>query len=59
MVLRPDGRGGLSVSPREFSALLEMKLAELSKAADRFDGRTIRRKLREIVPEYTPEPPTI
>jgi FlaA1/EpsC-like NDP-sugar epimerase len=59
MVLRADGRGGLSVSPLEFSAILETKLAELSMAADRFDGQTIRRKLREIVPEYTPEPPTI
>lgn len=55
MVLRGEENGGLSFAQREFSALLETKLAELSAAADQLDGCAIRQKLIEIIPEYTPK----
>ena len=57
MVLRTDGQV-VSPSLREWSALLDAQLKELNGAADRFDAPAIRRKLQEIVPEYTPSPPS-
>ena len=56
MVLRADDRNDLSLSPRELSAFLDVRLRELHLAADRFDAPAIKRKLQEIVPEYTPSP---
>ncbi len=58
MVLRTDGQVGVSPSLREWSALLDAQLKELNEVADRFDAPAIRRKLQEIVPEYTPSPPS-
>ncbi len=56
MVLRPDSLPG-SAAPGETGAPpLEAHLAELYAAADRFDAPAIRRKLGEIVPEYSPQP---
>ena len=57
MVLRNDGQVDALPSQRERSALLDAQLKELNDAAERFDAAAIRRKLREIVPEYTPSPP--
>ena len=57
MVLRNDGQIRVSPSLQEWSALLDAQLRELNEAADRFDAPAIRRKLQEIVPEYTPSPP--
>ena len=57
MVLRTDGQVA-SPSLRELSALLNAQLKELNGAADRFDAPAIRRKLQEIVPEYTPCSPS-
>jgi FlaA1/EpsC-like NDP-sugar epimerase len=58
MVLRNDGQVGVLQSLQEQSALLDAQLKDLNEAADRFDGPAIRRKLHEIVPEYTPSPPS-
>ena len=55
MVLRTDGQMGLAASGQALSALLDAQLAELYAAADRFDAPAIKQKLREIVPEYTPQ----
>ncbi|MCL5807232.1 MAG: polysaccharide biosynthesis protein [Deltaproteobacteria bacterium] len=57
MVLRNDGQTGASPALQEWSALLDARLRELNEAAARFDAPAIRRKLQEIVPEYTPSPP--
>jgi FlaA1/EpsC-like NDP-sugar epimerase len=58
MVLRTDSQIGVSPSLREWSALLGAQLKQLNEAADRFDGPAIRRKLQQIIPEYTPSPPS-
>ncbi|MBA4422513.1 MAG: polysaccharide biosynthesis protein, partial [Syntrophus sp. (in: bacteria)] len=58
MVLRTDGQVAVSPSLREWSALLDAQLKELNEAAGRFDAPAIRRKLQEIVPEYTPSLPS-
>jgi len=55
MVLRADESGTLSKVPRPPAVCLEGMLAELESAASRFDGRAIKQKLHEIVPEYTPQ----
>lgn len=57
MVLRNDGQIGASPALQEWTALLDAQLRELNEAAARFDAPAIRRKLQEIVPEYTPSPP--
>jgi len=54
MVLRNDGQADVLPSQHERSVLLDAQLKELNEAADRFDATAIRRKLQEIVPEYTP-----
>ena len=58
MVLRTDSQVGVSTSLGEWSAQLDAQLKELNEAADRFDAPAIRRKLQEIVPEYTPSTPS-
>jgi FlaA1/EpsC-like NDP-sugar epimerase len=58
MVLRTDGPEGVSPSLKKRPALLDAQLKELNGAADRFDAPAIRRKLQEIVPEYTPCSPS-
>jgi FlaA1/EpsC-like NDP-sugar epimerase len=52
MVIRADGQGALSRTPQELSVRLSEQLAGLSEAADRFDAGEIKKRLREIVPEY-------
>ncbi len=49
MALRSNGLGGLSYSD------LEKKINELILLADQHDHKGIRDKLKEIVPEYTPQ----
>ena len=58
MVLRTDGQEGVLPSLKEWAALLDAQLKELNEAADRFDASAVRRKLKEIVPEYTPCTPS-
>jgi FlaA1/EpsC-like NDP-sugar epimerase len=55
MVLRTDGQMNPAASGRELSALMDARLAELYAAAERFDAPAVKQKLREIVPEYTPQ----
>ena len=55
MVLRTDGQPGIAASGQGLSTLLDTQLAELYAAADRLDAPAIKRKLREIVPEYLPQ----
>jgi hypothetical protein len=55
MVLRSDSRTGSSAPGEGQAAQLDRQLAELSAAADRFDAPEIKRTLRVIVPEYTPQ----
>lgn len=55
MVLRSDSQAGFSASGEGQGAQLDRQLAELSAAADRFDAPAIKRTLRAIVPEYTPQ----
>jgi len=55
MVLRNDNQTGLAASGQALSALLDAQLAQLYAAADRFDAPAVKQKLREIVPEYTPQ----
>jgi FlaA1/EpsC-like NDP-sugar epimerase len=55
MVLHADSQSGLSASRQESSALLDAQLAELYRAADRFNASAIKKKLHEIVPEYLPQ----
>ncbi|MHB8770708.1 MAG: polysaccharide biosynthesis protein [Syntrophales bacterium] len=56
MVLRTDSLPGSAASGGTPGLPLETHLAQLCAAADRFDAAAIRQKLREIVPEYTPQP---
>ena len=55
MVLRNDGQAGLAASEQVHATLLDEQLVELYAAADRFDAPAVKQKLREIVPEYTPQ----
>ena len=55
MVLRNDSPVGLAAAGQEPATLLDEQLAELYAAADRFDAPAVKQKLREIVPEYTPQ----
>ena len=55
MVLRNDSPVGLAAAGQEPATLLDEKLAGLYAAADRFDAPAVKQKLREIVPEYTPQ----
>jgi len=52
MVLRADNQAVLSASPQEPSFSLDAQLKELYAAADRFDAPAIKKKMRDIVPEY-------
>lgn len=52
MVLRADSHALLSTSPQEPSHSLDAQLKELYAAADRFDAPAIKKKMRDIVPEY-------
>jgi FlaA1/EpsC-like NDP-sugar epimerase len=52
MVLRADSQAVFSTSPQELSVLLDAQLKELYVAADRFDAPAIKKKMRDIVPEY-------
>jgi FlaA1/EpsC-like NDP-sugar epimerase len=52
MVLRADSRTAFPASPEEPSLFLDAQLKELYQAADRFDAPAIKKKMRDIVPEY-------
>ncbi|MEW6335103.1 MAG: nucleoside-diphosphate sugar epimerase/dehydratase [Thermodesulfobacteriota bacterium] len=52
MVLRSDGQADRSASPQEPAFSLDARLKALQEAADRFDAPAIKKKLRDIVPEY-------
>jgi FlaA1/EpsC-like NDP-sugar epimerase len=54
MVLRTDGLSNGLKSPAELLKWLNSELQELYDAALRHDAKAIKRKLQEIVPEYTP-----
>ncbi|MEI8172254.1 MAG: nucleoside-diphosphate sugar epimerase/dehydratase [Deltaproteobacteria bacterium] len=51
MVLRPDGLN----NPVELREWLNSELQQLYNAANCHDSQAIKRKLQEIVPEYTPQ----
>ena len=55
MVLRSDGFSNDLKSPAELREWLNAELQELYDAALRHDAPAIKRKLREIVPEYSPQ----
>lgn len=55
LVLRANGFAGYSANGKSFGAFLEEKLEELLREAERYDVSGIKRVLREIVPEYTPQ----
>jgi len=55
MVLQSDGNCNGFASPDQLQAWLSENLAELYKLALRMDSSAIKRKLQEIVPEYTPQ----
>ena len=56
MVLRPQGSIWNGFEGREaFRAWLMMGIEELKEAAMKHDGKGIREKLKELVPEYQPE----
>jgi len=55
MVLRSDGSSNGLKSPAELREWLNAELQELYDAALRHDAPAIKRKLREIVPEYSPQ----
>jgi len=52
MVLRSDGQGRPSGSAQEPPFSLDARIKELQEAADRFDAPAIKKKMRDIVPEY-------
>jgi len=49
---RADSQAVFSASPQEPSISLDAQLKELYMAADRFDAPAIKKKMRDIVPEY-------
>lgn len=55
MVLRTGSPDGFPPPKQGQNRLLDMQLAELLAAADRFDGPAIKEILLEIVPEYLPQ----
>jgi FlaA1/EpsC-like NDP-sugar epimerase len=52
MVLRADSHALLPTFQQEPSLSLDAQLKELYAAADRFDAPAIKKKMRDIVPEY-------
>jgi cation transport regulator ChaB len=55
MVLRSDSYCNGLKSPEELREWLNSELQDLYDAALRHDAPAIKRKLREIVPEYSPQ----
>jgi FlaA1/EpsC-like NDP-sugar epimerase len=55
MVLRSSHQPGEGKILQESREMLEKKIDELVKDALRHDSRAIKKKLKEIVPEYTPQ----
>ncbi|MGZ3635554.1 MAG: polysaccharide biosynthesis protein, partial [Syntrophales bacterium] len=55
MVLRQDGLSNGSKSPAELHDWLRSELKRLTELSLRYDSRAIKRKLQEIVPEYSPQ----
>ncbi|SMC26515.1 NDP-sugar epimerase, includes UDP-GlcNAc-inverting 4,6-dehydratase FlaA1 and capsular polysaccharide biosynthesis protein EpsC [Desulfacinum hydrothermale DSM 13146] len=55
MVLSSNGKINGHGNPDDLRRWLDGHLKELFEAAERFDTQGIRRKLKEIVPEYQPE----
>ncbi|MGZ6223917.1 MAG: polysaccharide biosynthesis protein [Syntrophales bacterium] len=55
MVLRQDGLYNCSKSPAELHDWLRSELKRLTELSLRYDSRAIKRKLQEIVPEYSPQ----
>jgi FlaA1/EpsC-like NDP-sugar epimerase len=55
MVLRSDGFSNGLKNPAELHDWLNSKLKQLYELSLRHDSQTIKRKLQEIVPEYSPQ----
>jgi FlaA1/EpsC-like NDP-sugar epimerase len=55
MVLRSDGFSNGLKNPAELREWLNSELQQLQDAANCHDSQSIKRKLKEIVPEYTPQ----
>ena len=55
MVLRSDGFSNGLKNPAELREWLNSELQQLQDAANCHDSQSIKRKLQEIVPEYTPQ----
>jgi len=57
MVLRATSHTDACSTPDERMARLDAQLTGLYAAAERLDAEAIKKKLNELVPEYTPQPP--
>jgi FlaA1/EpsC-like NDP-sugar epimerase len=55
MVLRQDGLPNGLKSPAELHDWLNSELKQLNELSLRHDSQAIKRKLQEIVPEYSPQ----
>jgi len=55
MVLRSNNYFNSAKSPQEACQFLYHEIDELAKIAERHDAKGIKRKLKEIVPEFTPQ----
>jgi FlaA1/EpsC-like NDP-sugar epimerase len=55
MVLRQDGLPNSLKSPAELHDWLNSELKQLNELSLRHDSQAIKRKLQEIVPEYSPQ----
>jgi FlaA1/EpsC-like NDP-sugar epimerase len=55
MVLRQDGLSNRLKSPAELQDWLNSELKQLNELSLRHDSQAIKRKLQEIVPEYSPQ----
>jgi FlaA1/EpsC-like NDP-sugar epimerase len=55
MVLRSNNYFNGAKSPQEACQFLYHQIDELAKIAERHDAKGIKRKLKEIVPEFTPQ----
>ena len=55
MVLRSDGSSNGLKSPAELHNWLNSELKQLYELSLRHDSQAIKRKLQEIVPEYSPQ----
>lgn len=56
LVLRPNGDYNSKKTQSEFARWLNEALADLMRIGNTHDAHAIKAKLREILPEYTPQP---